>query len=270
MYIADYHCHTNISPDSQVSMEDQCKAAIAAGLNEVAFTDHLECGEECMGWQNGKRPYDPKRYNEEIKRCRELFGNKLIIRSGAEVGQWLQDVPRVEWLFSEVPMDFVLCSLHCPIDYTDMYWFDYERADVNEMLTAYVKECAEMAAQNLDFDSFGHLTLPFRYASKTRRDLSYEHCQKELDEFLRALAEFDKALEVNTSGLRGDLGLTLPDLGILKRFKELGGRHITIGSDTHRTEHMGAHIVEAQALVYSAGFEGFVTFDNRKRIFHQI
>ena len=44
-----------------------------------------------------------------------------------------------------------------------------------------------------------------------------------------------------------------------RRFKELGGEFITIGSDAHFAEHLGAGIEEGMAMAERAGFK-FVTF----------
>ena len=42
MLFADYHTHTLCSPDARNSMEEMAAAAIAAGLNEICFTEHME------------------------------------------------------------------------------------------------------------------------------------------------------------------------------------------------------------------------------------
>src|SRR6266568_2977000 len=38
----DYHTHTTNSPDSRVKMREYCERAIAIGVREVAFTDHID------------------------------------------------------------------------------------------------------------------------------------------------------------------------------------------------------------------------------------
>ena len=42
------------------------------------------------------------------------------------------------------------------------------------------------------------------------------------DKVLKALADREKALEVNTSGLRQKLGKTMPDIELVRRFREFG------------------------------------------------
>ena len=42
MYLADDHTHTRFSPDAHSSMTAMAQAAMAAGLDEICFTDHVE------------------------------------------------------------------------------------------------------------------------------------------------------------------------------------------------------------------------------------
>ena len=40
----DYHVHSEFSDDSRESMEKQIGQAIALGLDEICFTDHVDYG----------------------------------------------------------------------------------------------------------------------------------------------------------------------------------------------------------------------------------
>ncbi|MBQ1911691.1 MAG: PHP domain-containing protein, partial [Erysipelotrichaceae bacterium] len=42
--LADYHVHTHFSDDSVYPMEEVVKDAIAMGLDEICFTDHVDYG----------------------------------------------------------------------------------------------------------------------------------------------------------------------------------------------------------------------------------
>ena len=81
------------------------------------------------------------------------------------------------------------------------------------------------------------------------------------------LAERGKALEINTSGLRGPIGETSPTLKYVKRFRELGGEYVTLGSDAHVTNHLGCAIPARQELLRDCGFRYFTTFDRMKPSF---
>jgi histidinol-phosphatase (PHP family) len=71
---------------------------------------------------------------------------------------------------------------------------------------------------------------------------------------LSALVESGTALEVNTSGLRQEAAETYPSAAIVARFRELGGERVTIGSDAHRSEHLGWALDEGYAAARGAGF----------------
>ena len=71
---------------------------------------------------------------------------------------------------------------------------------------------------------------------------------------LHALVESGTALEVNTSGLRYSIGVPFPHAAIVARFRELGGRALTIGSDAHRAEHANWGLDDGYAIATEAGF----------------
>ena len=73
----------------------------------------------------------------------------------------------------------------------------------------------------------------------------------------------DTALEINTRRF-GDR-LAMKELApIYRRFAELGGRDVTIGSDAHRAETVGAHLRLAAQMAEAYGLK-IVTFRERKR-----
>lgn len=71
----------------------------------------------------------------------------------------------------------------------------------------------------------------------------------------------DKGIEFNTSYHRYGLKDTTPSLKVLKLYKDLGGKIITIGSDSHKKEHLGAYTKESQVLLKSLGYETFCIYD---------
>lgn len=79
-----------------------------------------------------------------------------------------------------------------------------------------------------------------------------------------------KGIEVNTSSFRYALNDLTPSRDILRLYKELGGTIITIGSDAHKEEHLGAKISYVKEELKKLGFNSFCTFDKMKPIFHEI
>ena len=85
---------------------------------------------------------------------------------------------------------------------------------------------------------------------------------------MKTLAQKGKGMEINTSG-KDRVGEFLPSYDFIKRFKELGGEIITIGSDSHDDTRVGQYISEA--LDIAKDVFGYVcTFDKRKVVFNKL
>ena len=81
------------------------------------------------------------------------------------------------------------------------------------------------------------LTLLFSPAIRLKtRDL--------ITKILKTVIEDGKGIEVNTSSFRYGLTDLTPSRDVLRLYKELGGKIITIGSDSHQEEHLGHQIEE--------------------------
>lgn len=96
----------------------------------------------------------------------------------------------------------------------------------------------------------------------------FEKLKPIIIEILKTVIEDGKGIEVNTSFHRYGLSDMTPSRDILKLYRDLGGTIITIGSDSHKDEHLGAYIDEAKAELKTLGFDRFVTFDKMKPIYH--
>ena len=81
-----------------------------------------------------------------------------------------------------------------------------------------------------------------------------------LDEILKLLVKYNIALEVNTAGLKKHLGFANPQPEVLRRYRELGGTLITVGSDAHRTGFIGYGFEETAKLLKSIGFSHVVYY----------
>jgi histidinol-phosphatase (PHP family) len=78
------------------------------------------------------------------------------------------------------------------------------------------------------------------------------------------LIEHGKGLECNTGGLRYGLSQPNPSRRILKRYRELGGEIITIGSDAHTPDYLGYGFQECRRFLLRCGFRYYTVFHGRK------
>ena len=89
-------------------------------------------------------------------------------------------------------------------------------------------------------------------------------------EILEIVIKDGKGIEVNTSYIRYGLKDMTPSRTLLKLYRELGGEIITLGSDTHRAEHLAPYINEAKIELLNLGFKYHHTFNKMNPIPHPI
>ena len=75
-------------------------------------------------------------------------------------------------------------------------------------------------------------------------------------------------MEINSSGV-DRVGEFLPSADFLRRFHELGGEIVTIGSDAHAADRVGQYHKEALEIEKDI-FGHVCTFENRTPIFHKL
>ena len=117
-----------------------------------------------------------------------------------------------------------------------------------------------------NFDTFGHLDYVVRYGPNQNRDYTYQKYQEILDEILRTLIRKDIGLEINTGGYKYGLGTPNPCKDVIARYRELGGKIITFGSDAHDPVYLGYEMERAASLAKACGFRSYFIFRNRKPI----
>ncbi|MGN1457901.1 MAG: histidinol-phosphatase HisJ family protein [Acutalibacteraceae bacterium] len=259
-YISDSHTHSENSFDANDRVLMMCENASNKGLYSLTITDHCECQE-----------YFEKDYREsisksvlDISKARAVYHDRLHIFTGIELGQPTQDIKAAEDALSLAEYDFVLGSLHNLRGEEDFYFLTYTEENAPVLLERYFNELFELAQQNL-FDSLAHITYPLRYIiGNAGLKINLDAFSEIIDEILITIIHNHKALEVNTSGLRQVIGKTLPDEDIINRYRELGGKYITLGSDAHRWGDIGSGIEEGLNLLLQCGFTHFTVFEKHE------
>lgn len=275
--LADYHVHTEYSDDSVYPMESVVTDAINLGLDEICFTDHVDYGVK-RDWGSAKRikyrngeplanVYYPQ-YIKEIKEMQYLYGDKIGIRMGLEFGVQTHTIPMFQALFHKYPFDFIILSIH-QIGNLEFWTQDFQRGKTQqEYNEKYYEEMLTVIQQYKEYSVLGHMDLIVRYDKNGI--YPFPKIKPLIEKILRIVISDGKGIEVNTSSYRYGLSDTTPALDILTLYRELGGKIITIGSDSHKPEHLGAHIKETKELLKSLGYTQFCTYKNMSPIFHEL
>lgn len=260
--LVDFHVHTDNSDDAHSSLMVIGEQAVAKGLRAFAVTDHAECHRY---WKDNFNLAIRNSYFETMK-AESAFRGQLALMAGVELGQPLHDLNAANDVLSANPWDFVIGSLHLVKGNTDFWKIDYTTADVPALMTQYFEEIYEMVCWN-QFDTLAHLTYPLRYIEgREGIPVNLADYQEQIHAILSRLAANGKSLELNTQGYRTDYGKPTPDLEMFRLFKELGGKHVTIGSDCHYAVDVGANIEDGYQLLLAAGFDTITIYDHREPI----
>lgn len=268
MIISDLHTHSNNSFDAKSSVDEMCKTALNKGLYAVAITDHCEAplikyGKDCeFGSFDTLIPKTIK----EIALAKQKYSDKLNIICGLELGEPMHDSDCTKRALSYGNYDFVLASVHNLRNTDDFYYLDYSKLNVNTLLHNYFDEIAE-TADFPHFDSLAHLTYPLRYIlAKTGRLPDMSEFYDQIDNIFKILIKNNKSLEINVSGLFKELKTTLPDASLIRRYYDLGGRLITLGTDAHSVEFVGKGIEQGLEIAKSIGFKQYAIYKNHTPI----
>lgn len=259
----DFHMHSRVSFDGHDTGESLAKAALAAGLKEICFTDHMDYDPLA---EKQLMVFTQEAYREEYDRL-EVPG--LKIRRGVEVGLSGDNLDFLEESARAYPYDFVLGSVHFT-DGLDVYMAPFWKGKtMEEAERRYLEETLVCVQRNDDFDVLAHLNFISKaQANPAPRPLPYELHREIVDEILRTLAAKGKGLEMNTSGVDRGVGF-LPTGDFFRRFRELGGEIVTVGSDAHRCSRVGQYCAEAAEILRDI-FGYVCTFENRSPIFHRL
>ncbi|NLA77608.1 MAG: histidinol-phosphatase HisJ family protein [Clostridiales bacterium] len=258
--ITDTHVHTDNSPDGNHSAMLLCETAENTGIRAIAFCDH--CDVDVFYKDNYDRRVTQAYF--EVARARSAFLGKLLVLEGIELGEPAYEPELSEKIISSQEYDFVIGSLHNLRGREDFYYMtSFEGVDIDALVREYFDELLIMTQWG-KFDTIAHITYPFRYFYKVAGvTVDIQKYKKQTDELFSLLAEKDIALEINTAGLRQPINKTSPELDSVKRFKQLGGRMITVGSDAHYAEHLGAGIETGMDMALEAGFKAVTIFQKR-------
>ncbi len=255
----DYHMHSNFSADCQTPMAGMCRSAIRRGIPEIGFSEHydLHADEPYRDW------FRPTDWWAELERCRSEFAGQLTIRAGIEVGEPHLFATEVQQLLSSLPFDYVLGSLHWVGRESVFHPSYFHARTIDQVYDHFFEELIKMTAIG-GFDILSHFDVPIRTAFAIHGPYDPRRHQEAIREVLRNCIGRGIALDLNTAALRRAANVLTPAPEILAWYVELGGERVTLGSDAHNPDDLGAHLPVALRLAQAAGLRYLTHFANRQ------
>lgn len=261
--LADYHNHTSFSNDSTYPMEESIKQAIKLKIDEICYTEHVDYLTNDVSHHT-----DFDAYLQEYHRLKAKYEGQIEIKFGIEFGIQQHMIPKFEQDFARYDFDFVILSNH-QMDDQEFWNQEFQSGKTQlEYNQAYYQAIYDIISQYKNYSVLGHLDMIKRYDQAGI--LADEVNEELIKKILRLVIQDGKGIEVNTSNFRYGLPDLTPSRTILKWYYELGGKVLTIGSDSHEESHLGFKIEEIKEELKKIGFEQFCTFEQMQPTFHQL
>ena len=269
MKLHDQHLHSRHSFDSKADPAANCEQALAAGLSGLTFTEHYDMHPS----ERDQCQWDYDAIADTVAALRQRFSPPLLIGFGIEVDYQPELVEETLQYLSRHAFDVVLLSVHwCggrPL-HLRRRWQGLDAAAMRRDYLAALRAAAELCRDLTEggycpFDIISHLDYVKRYL------LSYWDTPLGsaepalLDPILEAIIAAGVVPEINTAGLRRPEAAAYPDWSIMQRYRELGGREVSLGSDAHRSPEIGHRFAAMAGRLQALGFAGETVFYRRRR-----
>lgn len=243
-----------------------CHRAVQIGLPALAFTEHLDVSSwaiEPEDLPDHLRPLvtdgvlappllDANGYLDCIGRCRRAFPD-LQILTGVELGQPHVDEARARLVIDLDVLDRVNGSLHTiptteePGSVRSEPYTLYRLWRADDVIRSYLAELLHMIAAGGPFAVVSHIEYAVRYWPTNREGpFDPKRFEDEFRQAMRAIAGTGRALELN---IGGPIRPWIPQW-----WREEGGKALTIASDAHTPDSLGANFYEAMAMAEHFGF----------------
>jgi histidinol-phosphatase (PHP family) len=267
--LPDYHVHTFRCGHAGGESRAYVFAAIAAGLAEIGFTDHIPLyflPEERRDPKLAMREDQFEEYVSEVRALAREFEGRIAVRLGLEadyaegheeeLAKWLG---RAEW-------DLVLGSVH----WVAGGWIDapgaprrFEREGTEPLYREYYRLLAKAAATGF-FDVLTHFDLPKKFGHRPPEPVADAE-----ERAVASAAAAGCAVEISSAGLRKPVGEIYPEGRLLRRLVS-AGVPVTFSSDAHAPAEVGRGYGRTVEHARTAGAKEFVTFVRRRKISHPI
>lgn len=266
------HTHTNNSHDGTAQIQDLCIEAISCGLSGFAVTDHCDV-EYCDNPEVCERI--EKSINDSLW-AKEKYKNKIFVGTGIEIGESIFNIKFTNNLINLNCWDAILSSVHYvrnmpwEMPFSMIDFSDADKSLLHKFLSQYLIDMKDMM-EITDFDILCHLTVPLRYIEKKyKRKIDIEKYYPAIIDILKEVIKRDLALEINTSGFITGENYFMPDEKILDFYKDLGGKRISLGSDSHTVSALTKGLYEGAQMLKSKGFNTITYYKERKPIEYDI
>ena len=275
MKLWDYHTHNQLCLHADGMLEEYVRAGIEKGLAEIGLSDHFPMyllPEAAHVWQYSMKREEFPSYIQEVKRLKEDYKDKIIVRVASEVDFYAPCFLEYKKAVSPYldQMDYLLGSIHVigPWENTEPFGVDDDigmekckEFGANKVYIEYYKELGHLVDTRF-YNILGHLDLPKKFGVRPE---SPEEVMEHVLRLLDKLAKSEMSVEINMAGLLKPVKEPYPSTAIIQ---EMIDRKIPInlGSDSHKPINVGYHFEEMVQKLKKIGLKHLCKWEKREKI----
>jgi len=270
--LIDYHLHTAVTIDGKMNEVEACERVVFLGIQEIAFTNHV-----MLNQPEYTVPQEAfVAHWEQIQECQKRYP-QLVIRLGIEMDYYTgreQEIAALLRSYEELigrPFDLILGAIHelHGVFFSNKHLAPklYPDCDLVSLYQDYFTLAGEATRSHL-FDVMAHPDLIKKYTNDLTPPMDFDQYCTAVELFVDALLECGVGLEVNTKGLEIKVKEAYPSDAFLALYLSKASASgvepiITLGSDAHKVEDVGIHIVEGAAILRRLGVSKITRFEKR-------
>ncbi len=229
----DYHIHTRLCKHASGEMVEYVEQAIAQGFDEIAFTDHIPLPQ---GFDQAHRMtfQELDDYLTEVEKLKTRY-REIRIVTGIEADFYDGFEDFLAQFLRKFPFQIVILSVHFIRHWPKGNWafsYHFPNRPLKEVYSDYLQAVMRGIETGL-FNVVGHLDLIKRDGQPL-----LQQNRAEVRQVLQKAQKHQMAVEINTSGLRKEIGETFPHSSIWPLLAEYG-LPVTMGSDAHAPTQVG-------------------------------
>ncbi len=272
----DTHTHLkHWSPDAQQTIEELLQAATEQQLSGVTITDHYDI--ESVTDTGQRWIFDPQAYEQQHRPfyrrpSQRKDGEPVGLLLGIEMSYLPQHLAQMRSLIQDPRLDCSILSLHeyqgiDPVLHPEKLF----GKSLPQVYAGLIETMADMAQAIPQADVIGHYDFFSRYALAQAPKMLYRHAPKAFDRLFKTMIQNQQALEINTRTIvalheeRGySLAEAMPDAELIKRYRQLGGTLVTLGSDAHCKQHVAHYFPQTAGWLAAQGVRYYTWFEAHK------
>lgn len=262
----DNHVHSYYSPDSNQPLIPYIEKAIELGCKYFLVTDHLDFN-FCNKGEDWHSDYDKQK--AELDELTYIYGDKIELLQGIEIGYKKEYINAIKSIIEHHHFNVVNFSIH---DYDGINFYykeEFEKYGIDKTLNLYFDLYIEALNSGVDFDVICHIDYGFKTAHFADKNLKLSDYNDKIETILKLVIEKNKVLEINTKvqeGISDDTNVRF----LLSKYYELGGREISISSDSHELERYLSNFDHYVEIAKSIGFDHLCYFVKRVKHHYSI